>query len=123
MSTLSEFWHKQRLRWHARSIGRPHQLRRYLAYHVARHGFEIGDYSIGAPIISYWHDASRLKIGKYCSIAAGVTLVLGGLHRSDTVTSFPLGKPLGNWEPSQGPYSRGDLVIGSDVWIAANATI
>jgi len=123
MSTLSTIWRKQQARWYGRSIARSHQLRRYLAYYVAKHGFEIGDYSIGAPTLQFWSDASRLRIGKYCSIAAGVTLVLGGLHRSDTVTSFPLGKPFGNWEPSQGPYSRGDIVIGSDVWIAANATI
>jgi len=123
MSTLSTIWRKQQTRWYGRSIPRPHQLRRALAYYVARHAFEIGDFSTGAPIIQFWSDASRLRIGKYCSIAAGVTLVLGGLHRTDTVTSFPLGVSFGNWEPSQGPYTRGDIVIGSDVWIAANATV
>jgi probable biosynthetic protein (TIGR04098 family) len=123
MSTLSMIWRKQQTRWYGRLVERSHQLRRHLAYYVARHGFEIGDYSIGAPTVLFWNDASRLKIGKYCSVAAGVTFVLGGQHRSDTVTTFPLGMPFGNWEPGQGPYSRGDITIGSDVWIGANATI
>jgi acetyltransferase-like isoleucine patch superfamily enzyme len=83
----------------------------------------VGDYSFGAPIIRFWDDESRLKIGKYCSIAAGATLILGGNHRTDTVTTFPLGRPVGLMGPGERPYSRGDIVIGSDVWIAANAIV
>jgi len=98
-------------------------MRRRLAYHVARHGFEIGDFSIGEPIIRLYDDSSRLKVGRYSSVAAGVTFVLGGQHRTDTVTTFPLGVALGPRRDADLPYSRGDIVIGSDVWIAANATI
>ena len=123
MSTLSELLRKQMTRWHALGIGRSHQLRRRLAYYVARHGFEIGDYSVGAPNIRLWGDGSRLKIGRYCSVAAGVTFVLGGNHRTDTITTFPLGLAAGTLGPDDRTYSRGDIVIGSDVWIGSNATI
>jgi probable biosynthetic protein (TIGR04098 family) len=123
MSTLSEFWKRQRVRWHARSVPRRHQLRRRLAYYVARHGFEIGDYSIGAPAIRTFGDTARLKVGRYCSIAAGATFILGGHHRTDTVTTFPLGLAFGALRREEFPTSRGDIVVGSDVWIAANATI
>jgi probable biosynthetic protein (TIGR04098 family) len=123
MSTLSEFWQRQRMRWHGRSVPRHHQLRRYLAYHVARHGFEIGDFSVGAPAIRMFDDSSRLKIGRYCSVAAGVTFILGGDHRSDTVTTYPLGLVVRSLGSADRTFSRGDILIGSDVWIAANATI
>jgi acyl carrier protein len=61
---------------------------------------------------------SRLKVGKYCSIAAGVTFILGGRHPTDAVTTHLLQLPPNALGPPQG-----DIVIGSDVWIAANALI
>jgi probable biosynthetic protein (TIGR04098 family) len=123
MSSLSELWKRQRARWHARSIPRRHQLRRALAYYVARHGFEIGDYSIGAPTIRSFGDGARLKVGRYCSIAVGTTFILGGHHRTDAVTSFPLGLAFDALRREEFPTSRGDIVVGSDVWVAGNATI
>jgi acetyltransferase-like isoleucine patch superfamily enzyme/acyl carrier protein len=105
------------MRWHRRGIDRSHHLRRRLAHYVALHGFEIGDYSQGDPVVRLYNK-SRLKVGKYCSIAAGVTFILGGRHRTDTVTTHMLQLP----ESAQGP-PQGDIVIGSDVWIAANALV
>jgi acetyltransferase-like isoleucine patch superfamily enzyme/acyl carrier protein len=117
MSAISAFVFKQRIRWYRRGIDRSHHLRRRLAYHVAKHGFEIGDYSQGEPIVRMY-DQSRLKVGKYCSIAAGVTFILGGRHRTNAVTSHTLRMPASVLGPPQG-----DIVIGSDVWIAGNALI
>ena len=117
MSTLSAFLSKQRMRWYRRGIDRRHHLRRQLAYYVAVHDFEIGDYSQGDPIIRFYNK-SRLKVGKYCSIAASATFVLGGRHCTDTVTSHTLQPPAHGHGPPQG-----DIVLGSDVWIAADALI
>jgi len=120
MSTLSAFLHKQRMRWYGRRIDRRHELRRRLAFYVANHGFEIGDYSMGQAEIRLYNP-SRLVIGKYCSVAAGATFVLGGNHPTDTVTTSYLDRQgLG---PAGYPYTRGDIVVGSDVWIASNAII
>jgi acetyltransferase-like isoleucine patch superfamily enzyme/acyl carrier protein len=117
MSTWSAFLFRQRMRWCRRGIDPSHHLRRRLAYYVAMHGFEIGDYSQGEPIIKLY-DQSRLRVGKYSSIAAGVTFVLGGRHRTDAVTTHLMQLPASERGPPQG-----DIVIGSDVWIAANALI
>jgi acetyltransferase-like isoleucine patch superfamily enzyme/acyl carrier protein len=117
MSTLSAFLFRQRMRWYRRGIDRSHHLRRRLAHHVALHGFEIGDYSQGEPIIRLY-DKSRLRVGKYSSIAAGVTFVLGGRHQTDAVTTHLMQLPASALGPPQG-----DIVIGSDVWIGANALI
>jgi probable biosynthetic protein (TIGR04098 family) len=123
MSSLSEFWRKQRSRLYARGIPRSHQLRQRFAYEIARHGFEVGDFSIGAPTVHRFDGTSRLRIGRYCSIAAGATFILGGDHKTHHVTTFPLGLPARNLKAVDLPLSRGDIVIGSDVWIAANATV
>ena len=69
-----------------------------------------------------WSDA-RLVVGKYCSIAEGVQFILGGNHPLDHATTFPLSKMSGRTTVSDGPFSRGDIVIGSDVWIGKDATI
>ena len=121
MSRLSAFVYNQRMRWYGRSIDRSHELRRRLAFYVAQHGFEIGDYSIGQPNIRLYN-ASRLKIGKYCSVSAGATFIIGGNHATETVTTSFIDRPHGVG-PAEYPYTRGDIVIGSDVWIASNAII
>jgi acetyltransferase-like isoleucine patch superfamily enzyme len=121
MSSLTAFIHKQRMRWYGRRIDRCHELRRRLAYFVAKHGFEIGDYSVGDPIVRLYN-VSRLKIGKYSSIAVGATFIIGGNHTIDTVTTSFLDRMNGPG-PAEYPYTRGDIVIGSDVWIGGNALI
>jgi acetyltransferase-like isoleucine patch superfamily enzyme len=122
MSSLSRLWQKQRHRWYRRGIDKAHGLRRNLAYHVAHHGFEIGDYSYGDPIVRQWNDGSRLIIGCYCSIAGGVEFILGGMHAIEHVTTYPLSNLYGAG-PGETPRSRGDIVIGSDVWIGAGAAV
>lgn len=116
MSALSAFLFKQRMRWYGRGIDRQHELRRRFAYYVAKHGFEIGDYSAGEPTVRLYCK-SRLKVGNYTSIAVGAVLIIGGRHRTDTVTTSFLQRPRGI-----GPPDR-DIVVGSDVWIAGEAVI
>jgi acetyltransferase-like isoleucine patch superfamily enzyme len=68
---------------------------------------------------------TRLRIGAYCSIAANVTIVLGGEHRTDWVTTSPL-RILNDlpdaWADGH-PASKGDIAIGNDVWIGLGSTI
>ncbi len=123
MSAFSVFLRKQRDRWSSMGIDRRHGLRRRLIRYVRDHGFEIGDYSIGVPEIRFFDGSSRLIVGKFCSIAAGATFVLGGGHRTDFVSTFPFGDMTGELGPSDQPRSRGDIVVGSDVWVAANAVV
>lgn len=64
----------------------------------------------------------RLVIGKFCAIAAGVKFIMnGGNHRNDGATTFPFAIFGGGWqEPYHGDFglhSRGDTVIGNDVWL------
>jgi acetyltransferase-like isoleucine patch superfamily enzyme len=122
MSIFSRYWQKKRQRWYRRQVEPVHGLRRDLAYFVAQHGFEIGDYSYaGGPLlIRQWDKGSRLIVGRYCGIAADVEFILGGTHPLDLVTTYPVDILYGAAGRSS---SRGDIVIGSDVWIATGATI
>ena len=88
----------------------------------------IGDHTYGVPIVHRWHQRSaRLTIGRYCSIAGGVDILLGGNHRTDWITTSPLpafygrtpeGQDLGSCEAD-----GGDVSIGNDVWIGQNVMI
>ncbi len=107
----------------------PHNLSRlHLAKLAEKHGFAIGDYSYGAPKVRFAGMGSTLTIGKYCSIADKVEVFLGGNHRTDFVTTYPFTAIEGNFWPEAAGLtgfaaSRGDVVIGHDVWIGSGAAI
>ncbi len=122
MSRLSKFIRAQQVRRFRRRINRHHQLRRELAEYVLREGFEIGDYSVGWPSVRRFPGA-KLKVGKFCSIAEGATFVLGGEHATRTATTYWLEPHFDGDSPDHVMTTRGDIVVGSDVWIASNALI
>ena len=65
-----------------------------------------------------------LKIGRFCSIAQGVTILLGGGHRPDWVTTYPFSYIFSEFKNTPGlPATKGGVVIGNDVWIGMNSLI
>lgn len=76
-------------------------------------------------VVTFAHDSTCLTIGNYVSIAQDVTIVLGGNHRLDRATTYPL--RIRYRLPGAGmdgyPWSGGDVTIGSDVWIGYGAII
>ncbi|GBQ64181.1 acetyltransferase [Komagataeibacter swingsii DSM 16373] len=103
-------------------------LRYTHACEIEQWGWEIGEHTYGAsgsPIVIEAEHAT-LKIGKYCSIAREVLMILGN-HRPDTVTTYPF-KALSSFWPeatdaTDDHSTKGDIVIGSDVWIGARANV
>jgi acetyltransferase-like isoleucine patch superfamily enzyme len=89
--------------------------------------FDIGDYTYGRPTILFDNQEANLIIGKFCSIADGVTIFLGGNHRTDWITTYPFNALTSYFPEGKGikghPATKGDVVIGNDVWIGQNATI
>jgi len=86
--------------------------------------YEIGSYTYGTPSVLDWSQGSTLKVGRYCSFAGGVTIMLGGQHRPDWVTTYPFNQLFRNARSFRGtPTTKGDVVIGNDVWIATEAMI
>lgn len=119
MSWLSDYLRRRR-------IDPVHQTRRHLSRHVAKRGFEIGDYTYGRPLVRIDKTGGRLFIGSYCSIASEVEIIIGGNHRSDWVSTYPF-RCTSIWQDLDDDISqfisKGDVVIGCDVWIGTGATI
>src|SRR5437762_6384004 len=68
-----------------------------------------------------YHPDDGVQIGKYCSID-GVRFIFGE-HRTDRVTTFPLRAICFNEAPHADALSKGDIVVGHDVWIGVGAMI
>lgn len=68
----------------------------------------------------------RLIIGKFCSIATDVRFLMnGGNHPTDWLTTYPFPALGHGWEaamPASWP-SKGDTVVGHDVWFGYGAMI
>lgn len=86
--------------------------------------YKVGRGTYGEPKIEQWGEQTTLKVGNYCSISGGVKILLGGNHRSDWVTTYPFSVLRESARQIKGhPVSRGDVVIGHDVWIGIEAII
>ena len=89
-----------------------------------QHGGSIGAFSYGEPTVHMWGVDGRLVIGKYCSIAGAVTILLGGNHRPDWVTTYPFNVLRPEAAHIAGhPATGGDVVIGNDVWLGQGAIV
>ena len=96
------------------------QTRRFKARYPQ---YSIGRGSYGVPEVHDWQDGPTLKIGSFCSISAYVQIYLGGEHRHDWVTTSPLSVMFEDQRFFDHSRSKGDVIIGNDVWICGNATI
>ena len=86
---------------------------------------DIGDFSYGKPDVIECGEGARVHIGKFCSIAEGVTILLGGNHRTDWISTYPFNVLLpGEYGSIKGhPATKGDVWIGNDVWIGRGSLI
>lgn len=83
--------------------------------------YDYGYGSYGTPLIEHASQEAQLKIGSFCSIAGGVKILLGGNHNIKAITTFPFYERLANITKHK--ETKGDVVIGSDVWLATDCLI
>jgi virginiamycin A acetyltransferase len=109
----------------------------FLSAAVDHPRFEIGDYTYASAhkppddwafhLAPYLYDFSpeKLRIGKFCQLADGVTFITSSAnHRYDGFSTFPFmiftgAGPDAPSMPDPGP----DTVVGNDVWIGQGATV
>lgn len=69
----------------------------------------------------------KLIIGKFCMIASDVTFIMnGGNHLTEATTAYPFAIFGGAWQDAMEGKTyptKGDTIIGNDVWIGHDATI
>jgi acetyltransferase-like isoleucine patch superfamily enzyme len=116
------------LRHRIKNWRNPHNLTRlHLKALTDRWGFDIGDHSYGRPKVRFPESGAKLAIGRYCSIADGVEILLGGNHRTDFVTTYPFWAMTGVWPEAAGRGdfhgTKGDVSIGHDVWLGSQCMI
>ncbi len=103
------------------------ETRLHLARLAGRYGFSIGAYSYGRPKVRFPESGRKLTIGRYCSIADRVEILLGGDHRLDWASTYPFAAMRGHFPEAEAPAdyhtSRGDVAIGHDVWLGSGCMI
>jgi virginiamycin A acetyltransferase len=78
--------------------------------------------------VLYAYGPERLIIGRFCAIASGVRFILPGANHADLGPStFPFGIFGEPWADTMdlvmGASSRGDTVVGNDVWLGYQALV
>lgn len=94
-------------------------------YHLVDPCFNIGEFTHGIPELYRYDTTTKLTIGKYCSIAAGVKIMLGGQHHIKWVSTYAFYQENETF-PENGGWTqvvKGDVQIGHDVWIGRDALI
>ncbi len=87
-----------------------------------KHIVSWGEHTYGKPTILRYDGESTLSVGRYCSFADRVSILLGANHKRGVVPTFPYSKI----DPDAGfgkTNDRGDIIIGNDVWIGYGATL
>lgn len=82
----------------------------------------LGTYGVGEKTALLFRNDDRVVIGKYCSVAYGVTIVASGEHNYRGAANFPFAAVF-QGDVDRDTFSKGPVRIGNDVWIGANATI
>ena len=92
---------------------------------VARFGWQIGDYTYGTPEVID-PEYGSLSIGRFCSIASHVTIVIGN-HDHRLITTYPFATLGRDWptlpDGASDHVGRGETRIGHDVWIGKGAFV
>jgi len=84
---------------------------------------KVGKYTYGNLKVETWDNPDeRLEIGNYCSIAVGVTFILGGNHSIEGLLTYPSKVKIFKFSGGEA-ITRGAIIVEDDVWIGTNATI
>lgn len=105
---------------------------------ITRENVIVGDYSYydgpqaekfetECVLYHYPHDQEKLIIGKFCQFASNLKIIMNSAnHKFDGFSAYPFFVMGDGWEGSFNTTalpSKGDTIIGNDVWIGYESTI
>ena len=82
---------------------------------------EVGNYSYGVLNLHDFKDGSKLQIGNFCSFGRNTFICLGGEHNYKTLSTYPFESKISDKRITS--LSKGNIIIGDDVWVGVNVTI
>ncbi|MBI5885211.1 MAG: CatB-related O-acetyltransferase [Deltaproteobacteria bacterium] len=93
--------------------------------HSDKPNIVVGRYTYGNPLLLTWAEDERITIGAFCSFARETAVLGGGEHRYDWITTSPIRImfDLPGARKDGIPCSRGETVIGNDVWMGFRSII
>lgn len=86
----------------------------------------MGKHSYGIPEVHiYKGSEAKVIIGKFCSIGPNCLFITGGIHPTNWISTFPfrIRWNLEGKEKDGMPFTKGDIIVGNDVWIGSNVII
>ncbi|GAA3781266.1 Vat family streptogramin A O-acetyltransferase [Corallibacter vietnamensis] len=110
----------------------------FLKNYINNPNIEVGDYTYYDDFetvsnfeknVKYHFDfiGDKLIIGKFCMIASGATFIMnGGNHLTEATSAYPFAIFGSAWQHAMDGKSyptKGNTIIGNDVWIGHDATI
>ena len=85
---------------------------------------EVGRMSYGVLNIDFHNNSlEKLIIGSYVSIAADTKFLLGGNHKINTITTYPIHSMKYNSCPNKDALTKGSIIIEDGVWIGHSSII
>lgn len=82
----------------------------------------VGKYTYGELNVLNFSDEIHIEIGNFCSIASDVVFLACADHNLNTISTFPY-KVKCIKSADKEAISKGDIIIGDDVWIGQGAYI
>jgi virginiamycin A acetyltransferase len=78
--------------------------------------------------VLYNYGSDRLIVGKFCAIATNVKFIMNGAnHKLDGISTYPFPIFGHGWEAAMDKLinlpSRGDTIVGNDVWLGYDSLI
>jgi acetyltransferase-like isoleucine patch superfamily enzyme len=87
----------------------------------------MGRHSAERPVVRGYYSAydkdAHIKVGNFSGIHSSAVFVVAGLHHMDWITTFPIRDRLMGKKGADGPFGKGHIEVGSDVWIGYEALI
>lgn len=84
---------------------------------------KVGDFSYNAPYVFSKSNEVECRIGKFCSFGEDIKIFLCADHGVHYNTTYPFSAFFPEYSDIKHSFTKGDVVIGNDVWVGQRAIV